>query len=163
MSSTVSELDKLNELLKKFRFAMVTTRAENGDLHAHPLTVQETESDGDLWFIVGTHASAVEHVRRDPKIGLSFSSDGTWLSLAGEAEVVDDLAKLKELWSTSVEAWFPDGPEAPGVTLLKVTALTGEYWGSAGGRIATAIALVTSKVTGDRPRGGEKETFDLTD
>ncbi|MDU0365609.1 pyridoxamine 5'-phosphate oxidase family protein [Microbacterium sp. KSW4-17] len=163
MSSTVSELDKLNELLKKFRFAMVTTRAENGDLHAHPLTVQETESDGDLWFIVGTHASAVEHVRRDPKVGLSFSTDGTWLSLAGEAEVVDDLAKLKELWSTSVEAWFPDGPEAPGVTLLKVSTLTGEYWGSAGGRIATAIALVTSKVTGDRPRGGENETFDLTD
>ncbi|MEV7758819.1 pyridoxamine 5'-phosphate oxidase family protein [Microbacterium sp. NPDC089180] len=163
MSSTVSELEKLNELLKKFRFAMVTTRAENGDLHAHPLTVQETESDGDLWFIVGTHASAVEHVRRDPKVGLSFSTDGTWLSLAGEAEVVDDLAKLKELWSTSVEAWFPDGPEAPGVTLLKVSTLTGEYWGSAGGRIATAIALVTSKVTGDRPRGGENETFDLTD
>ncbi|WP_292892245.1 hypothetical protein [Microbacterium sp.] len=34
MSDTVSELDKLNELLPKFRFAMVTTRAEEGDLHA---------------------------------------------------------------------------------------------------------------------------------
>ncbi|MBB3156342.1 general stress protein 26 [Microbacterium proteolyticum] len=161
MSSTGSELDKLNELLKKFRFAMVTTRAEDGALHAHPLTVQETESDGDLWFIVGTHASAVAHVRRDPKVGLAFSSDSTWLSLAGEAEVVDDLAKLKELWSTSVEAWFPDGPESPDVTLLRVNTLSGEYWGSAGGRIATAIALVTSKVTGERPQGGENEKFDL--
>ena len=161
MSSTGSELEKLNELLKKFRFAMVTTRAEDGALHAHPLTVQETESDGDLWFIVGTHASAVAHVRRDPKVGLSFSSDSTWLSLAGEAEVVDDPAKLKELWSTSVEAWFPDGPESPGVTLLRVNTLSGEYWGSAGGRIATAIALVTSKVTGERPQGGENEKFDL--
>jgi len=163
MSSTESEteLDKLNDLLKKFRFAMVTTRAGDGALHAHPLTVQETESDGDLWFIVGTHASAVEHVRRDPKVGLSFSSDSTWLSLAGEAEVVDDLAKLTELWSTSVEAWFPDGPEAPGVTLLRVNALSGEYWGTAGGRIATAIALVTSKVTGERPKGSENEKFDL--
>lgn len=161
MTATTPELDKLNELLKKFPFAMVTTRAEDGALHAHPLTVQETESDGDLWFIVGTHASAVEHVRRDPQVGLSFSTDGTWLSLAGEAEVVDDLAKLKELWSTSVEAWFPDGPESPGVTLLKVSALSGEYWGSAGGRIATAVALVTSKVTGERPRGGENEKFDL--
>ncbi len=96
MSSTATELETLNDLLKKFRFAMVTTRAEDGALHAHPLTVQEKESDGDLWFIVGTHASAVEHVRRDPKVGLSFSTDGTWLSLAGEAEVVDDLAKLKD-------------------------------------------------------------------
>ncbi|WZH36702.1 MAG: pyridoxamine 5'-phosphate oxidase family protein [Microbacterium enclense] len=161
MSSTESALDTLNELLKKFRFAMVTTRAEDGALHAHPLTVQETESDGDLWFIVGTHASAVEHVRRDPHVGLSFSGDSAWLSLAGEAEIVDDLAKLKELWSTTVEAWFPDGPESPDVTLLRVDALSGEYWSSAGGRIATAIALVTSKVTGERPRGGENEKFDL--
>lgn len=161
MSSTASELEKLNELLKKFRFAMVTTRAEDGALHAHPLTVQETESDGDLWFIVGTHASAVEHVRRDAKVGLSFSSDSTWLSLAGEAEIVDDLAKLKDLWSATVEAWFPDGPESPGVTLLRVNALSGEYWESAGGRLATAIALVTSKVTGERPQGGENEKFDL--
>ncbi|MBN9210858.1 MAG: pyridoxamine 5'-phosphate oxidase family protein [Microbacterium sp.] len=160
MSDTVSELDKLNEMLPKFRFAMITTRATGGDLHAHPLTVQERESDGDLWFIVGTHASAVEHIRRDPKVGLSFSSDGLWLSLAGEAEVVEDLAKLKELWSTSVEAWFPDGPESPGVTLLKVSALSGEYWGSVGGHIATAVALVASKVTGERPRG-ENEKFDL--
>ena len=162
MSDTVSELDKLNEMLKKFRFAMLTTRAAEGDLHAHPPTVQETESDGDLWVIVGTHASAVEHVRRDPQVGLSFSSDGLWLSLAGEAQVVDDPAKLKELWSTTVEAWFPDGPESPGVTLLRVSALSGEYWGSAGGRIATAVALVTSKVTGERPRG-ENEKFDLPD
>ena len=163
MTSTDTELDTLNDLLKKFRFAMVTTRAEDGALHAHPLTVQERESDGDLWFIVGTHASAVEHVRRDPKVGLSFSSDSTWLSLAGHAEIVDDLAKLNVLWSTSVEAWFPDGPESPGVTMLKVSALTGEYWGSAGGRLATAIALVTSRVTGERPKGGENEKFDLTD
>lgn len=162
MSDAASELDKLNDLLKKFRFAMLTTRAAEGDLHAHPLTVQESESDGDLWFIVGTHASAVEHVRRDPKVGLSFSSDGLWLSLAGEAEVVEDRAKLEDLWSTSVEAWFPDGPASPGVTLLKVSALSGEYWGSAGGRIATAVALVTSKVTGERPRG-ENEKFDLPD
>ncbi|CAH0145447.1 pyridoxamine 5'-phosphate oxidase family protein [Microbacterium sp. Bi128] len=160
MSDAVAELEKLNEIVKKFRFAMLTTRAEEGDLHAHPLTVQERESDGDLWFIVGTHASAVEHVRRDPKVGLSFSSDGLWLSLAGEAEVIDDTAMLKELWSTSVEAWFPDGPESPDITLLKVSALSGEYWGSAGGRVATAIALVTSKVTGERPRA-ENEKFDL--
>jgi hypothetical protein len=44
MSSTDTELDMLNDLLKKFRFAMVTTRAEDGALHAHPLTVQEHES-----------------------------------------------------------------------------------------------------------------------
>ncbi len=53
------------------------------------------------------------------------------------------------------------GTATSGVTLLRVNALSGEYWGSAGGRIATAIALVTSKVTGERPKGGENEKFEL--
>ncbi len=126
-----------------------------------PLTVQETESDGDLWFIVGTHASAVEHVRRDPKVGLSFSTDGTWLSLAGDAEVVDDLAKLKELWSTSVEAWFPDGPESPGVTLLKVSALSGRVLGER--RRPNRHRDRAGDVEGDgrAPARSENEKFDL--
>ena len=49
MSTTASELETLNELLKKFRFAMVTTRAEDGALHAHPLTVPvDVENPGEV-------------------------------------------------------------------------------------------------------------------
>jgi general stress protein 26 len=160
MTATTDELEKLNELLKKFRFAMLTTVGDDGKLVAHPLTVQESEFDGDLWFIIGTHASAVEHIRRDANVGVSFSTNDAWLSLAGTAQTVDDTAKLRELWSTAVEAWFPDGPESSEVTLLKVSALSGEYWDSPGGRIATAIALVKSKVTGETYEG-ENEKFDL--
>ena len=159
-TATPDELKKLDDLLKKFRFAMLTTREPDGTLTAHPLTVQEAEFDGDLWFIVGTHASAVEHVASDSQVGVSFSSNDAWLSLAGTAEVVHDQGKLKQLWSSSVEAWFPDGPESSDVTLLKVSALSGEYWDSPGGRIASAVSFVKSKLTG-QPYEGENEKFDL--
>ncbi len=155
-----SELQKLNELLKKFRFAMVTTRAEDGTLTAHPLTVQETESDGDLWFVIGRHASAAQHVLRDPHVGVSFSSSDAWMSLAGHAEIVDDTAKLKEQWNPALEAWFPQGPEDPDIVLLKVNAESGEYWDSPGGRVASVLAFVKHKVTGERLEG-ENEKFDL--
>src|SRR3546814_10668145 len=75
MTADASELAKLNDLLKGFRFAMVTTRTADGRLVAHPLTVQETEFDGDLWFVISRQASAVEHIRLDPTVGVSFSSN----------------------------------------------------------------------------------------
>jgi len=160
MTATPEELHKLAELLKKFRFAMLTTREADGTLTAHPLTVQEAEFDGDLWFIVGSHASAVQHIAADPQVGVSFSSNDAWLSLAGTAETVDDSAKLHEYWSAGVDAWFPDGPDGSDVTLLKVNALSGEYWDSPGGRLASAISFVKSRVTGE-PMEGDNATFEL--
>jgi len=155
-----TELAKLNELLKKFRFAMVTTRAADGTLTAHPLTVQEHETDGDLWFVVSRHATAAEHVQHDPHVGVSFSSNDSWLSLAGSAQIVDDDAKLKEEWNAGLEAWFPKGPEDPDIVLLKVSAESGEYWDSPGGRVASVLAFVKHKVTGERLEG-DNEKFDL--
>ncbi|MGP3535014.1 pyridoxamine 5'-phosphate oxidase family protein [Microbacterium sp. RD1] len=155
-----TELEKLNELLGKFRFAMVTTRAEDGSLHAHPLTVQESDFDGDLWFVIGRSASAVTHIGLDPAVGVSFSSNDAWLSLAGSAELVEDPAKLREQWNPALEAWFPNGPEDPEVVLLKVNALSGEYWDSPGGRITTVLAFLKHKVTGERLEG-DNEKFDL--
>lgn len=160
MIATPSELEKLASLLKGFRFAMLTSRDEDGTLTAHPLTVQESEFDGDLWFIIGRHASAVEHVSRDANVGVSFSSNDSWLSLAGTASIVDDGAKLRELWTPAVEAWFPEGPEDPDVTLLKVDTVSGEYWDSPGGKVATIVALVKHKVTGEKYEG-DNEKFDL--
>lgn len=160
MTASASELDKLNELLKDFRFAMLTTRSEEGKLMAHPLTVQESEFDGDLWFIIGKNASALKHIAADPSVGVSFSSNDSWLSLAGQAFVVEDDAKLRELWNPAVEAWFPDGPEDPNVTLLRVEALSGEYWDSPGGKVATLTAFVKNKITGEKFHPNN-EKFDL--
>ncbi|KAA9157553.1 pyridoxamine 5'-phosphate oxidase family protein [Microbacterium lushaniae] len=160
MTADTAELTKLNELLNGFRFAMVTTRTAEGKLVAHPLTVQETEFDGDLWFVISRQASAVEHIRLDPTVGVSFSSNDSWLSLSGTAHVVEDDAKLREEWNAGLEAWFPEGPEDPNVVLLKIDADSAEYWDSPGGRVASLLAFVKHKVTGDRMEG-ENEKIDL--
>jgi general stress protein 26 len=160
MTASTPELEKLASLLKDFRFAMLTSRSEDGKLTAHPLTVQESEFDGDLWFIIGRDASAVKHIARDPHVGVSFSSNDSWLSLAGTASVVDDGTKLRELWNPAVEAWFPEGPEDPKVTLLKVDTVSAEYWDSPGGKVATIVAFVKHKITGEKFEG-DNEKIDL--
>ncbi|MEN0022259.1 pyridoxamine 5'-phosphate oxidase family protein [Microbacterium sp. LWO14-1.2] len=151
---------RVAELIKDFRFAMLTTRNAEDRLVAHPLTVQEAEFDGDLWFLVAKGATFVTDLRADDRVGVSLSSNDSWVSLSGRAELVDDRAKIKELWSPTVEAWFTDGPDDPEVGLLKFTAETAEYWDSPGGKLASLFSFVKSKVTGEQ-YDAENETVRL--
>jgi general stress protein 26 len=88
-------------------------------------------------------------------------SGGSWVSLSGGAEVVDDAAKKRELWNSAVEAWFPQGPDGDSVVLIKVHADSAEYWDTPGGRLATAFSFAKAKLTGQRIEGGENEKVDL--
>lgn len=138
------------ELIKDFRFAMFTTRNAEDRLVAHPLTVQEAEFDGDLWFLVSRSATFVTDLRADDRVGVSLSSNDSWVSLSGRAQLVEDRAKIEELWSPTVEAWFPNGVDDPEVGLLKFTAETAEYWDTPGGKLASLFSFVKSKVTGEQ-------------
>ena len=161
MSDSSADVAKVAELIKQFRFAMVTTVDSLGQLVARPMTVQEAEFDGDLWFIASKTSHEVAELGVNPVAGVSFASNDTWVSLTGTAEQVYDDARLKEYWNPWVEAWFPDGPDDPNVTLVKFTASGAEYWDSPGGRIASVISFVKSKVTGNVGDVGENGKVDL--
>ncbi|ROQ58975.1 general stress protein 26 [Rathayibacter sp. PhB152] len=158
--SRTEEIDTLAKLLKDFQFAMLSTIDPGQNIVGHPMTVQESEFDGDLWFIIGLDSSAVEHLRATNKVGVTFSSNDSWVSLAGTATVVDDHAKLEDLWNSRVEAWFPDGPTDPNVGLVKFTAESAEYWDTPGGKVSALVSFVKSKVTGETLQAGN-EKIDL--
>jgi general stress protein 26 len=160
LMTDLTPTQRVAELIKDFRFAMFTTRNANDRLVAHPLTVQESEFDGDLWFLVSKSASFVVDIERDERVGVSLSSNDSWVSLSGTAALVEDTAKVKELWSPTVEAWFTNGPEDPDVGLLKFTAESAEYWDSPGGKLASLFSFVKSKLTGEQ-YDAENETVEL--
>ncbi|MEJ6555533.1 pyridoxamine 5'-phosphate oxidase family protein [Microbacterium esteraromaticum] len=161
MTDTTEDRKKVAELIKNFRFAMLTTRKGDGKLVARPFTVQEAEFDGDLWFLISKSSSPAEELAADADVNVSMSSNDAWVSLSGTAWLVDDRSKIDELWNPMVEAWFPDGPDDPDVGLVRFTAESAEYWDSPGGRIATVFSFVKSKLTGEQYDGGESGKVDL--
>ena len=160
-TTTTADVQKLAELLKDQRFAMLTTIADDGTLMSRPLAMQEVEFDGDLWFFVTRDSRAVAQIGAHPRVNVALGSGSTWISLAGTATVVDDTAKKRELWDSSVEAWFPQGPDSHDIVLLHVDAESAEYWNTPGGRVSTLFSFVKAKVTGQPFSGGENERLDL--
>ena len=55
-------------------------------------------------------------------MNVAYSGSSSWVSLSGTAAVVDDRAKLAELWNTFTDAWMEGGPENPNNVLIKVDA-----------------------------------------
>ena len=152
---------KVAELIKGQRFGFLTTITMDGRLTSRPMTLQEVEFDGDLWFFAERDSNSVDHVKASPQVNVGVGSGGTWVSLTGDAVVVEDAAKKRELWNSAVEAWFPNGPEDPGVTLIKVTGESAEYWDTPGGRVASLLSFAKAKVTGKPYEGGENEKVQL--
>jgi general stress protein 26 len=162
MSSPQSDdVRKVAELLGDERTAMFTTVAPDGTLTSRPMALQETEFDGDLWFFAlrGTHP--VTHVEANPKVNVTAGSRSSWVSLAGTATVVSDDARKKDLWNSGVEAWFPQGPEADDVVLLRVEGDSAEYWDTPGGAVASILSFAKAKTTGKPYSGGENEKVEL--
>jgi general stress protein 26 len=158
---TDDQTRKVAELLKGERFGFLTTITLDGRLTSRPMTLQEVEFDGSLWFFAERGSTPVEHITASPEVNVGVGSGGSWVSLTGDAVVVEDAAKKRELWNSAVEAWFPQGPDDDSVLLIKVQADSAEYWDSPGGRLATAFSFVKAKVTGERIDAGENEKVDL--
>jgi general stress protein 26 len=152
---------KLVELTKDIKITMFTTTDAEGHFVSRPMAQQLTEPDGDLWFFAERDSGVVKHIMANPHVGLTLSNNSTWISIDGDAQVVEDRDRAASLWNTFVEAWLPQGPDDTSVVLIKVDAHTAEYWDTPGGRVATLISLVKSKVTGERYEGGDQGTVKL--
>ncbi len=145
--------EKLWSMIGKYRFAMMTTREGGDALRSRPMTTIEREYDGSLWFFAKADSDAVVSVAAHPEICLSYSDSDNFdfVSVAGTAAVVTDVAKKKELWKPAVQAWFPEGAESPLNVLLKVDADHAEYWDSKSNKLVQLFTLAKALATGKPP------------
>ena len=151
---------KVHELIEKSRMAMLTTIDEDGRLVSKPMATQDVEFDGDVYFIAERSSHKVRNIERDARVNVAYAGSSAWVSLSGDAEVVDDQQKLSELWNTFTDAWLEGGPENPENVLIKVTAASAEYWDTPNSKVVQVVNLVKAKVTGKRFEG-DNETVDL--
>ena len=152
---------KLVELTKDIKITMLTTVDAEGHFVSRPMAHQLVEPDGDLWLFAARDSRVIEQIRANSHVGLTMSSNDTWISIDGEAAVVEDRATKEALWNKWVEAWLPQGPSDPSVVLIKVDPHTAEYWDTPGGAVASLLSFVKAKVTGEPYQGTDRDTVDL--
>ncbi|MGB3109422.1 MAG: pyridoxamine 5'-phosphate oxidase family protein [Psychrobacter alimentarius] len=125
------QIDKIQDVIKDVKFAMMSTVNSKGDVHAWPMTTSETSIGAkEIWFIGDKTSDVVKDILDNPKIGLSYASEDekNYVSVSANAELSSDQAKLDELWSPVYNAFFEHGKEDPNVQLIKVVPHGVECW-----------------------------------
>jgi general stress protein 26 len=163
MAKEKSDIEKLRDLIKDVRIAMLTTVDQDGSLRSRPMATQKTELDGDLWFFTEHDSAKVDEIGREHQVNVSYSDpkEQLYVSVSGTARVVRDQAKAEELWNPLLKTWFPKGLDDPNLALLQVTVHKAEYWDSPSSTMVYLYGFVKAVVTGKQPDVGENEKLNL--
>jgi general stress protein 26 len=113
-----------------------------------------TASDTDLFASLGQGEAAAPV----PSL-LTFQAKGQdlWASITGQLSRHSDPAKIDELWSPMVAAWFEDGRDDPKLRLLRFDPAEAEIWEDA----STLVAGVKSLLGQDPGEDAEDHKAEL--
>lgn len=154
---------KLGELIKGIDIGMLTTREEDGTLRSRPMSVQDVEFDGNLWYLTKADSGKVHEIEINPQVCVSFSqpSKQNYVSVSGRAELVRDRAKIDEYWQPIYEAFFPEGKDDPDLALIKVHVEQAEYWDSPSSPVVFIVGFLKAKLTSQEAELGENKKLEL--
>ncbi|ASS67609.1 pyridoxamine 5'-phosphate oxidase family protein [Paenibacillus sp. RUD330] len=150
-------VEKVRDLIKGIDIAMLTTATDEG-LVSRPMQTQEVEFDGDLWFITKKETDKFEELQHDRRVNVAYVGK-SYVSVRGEAELVSDRSKIKEIWNPTYEKLLGMSSDDPELVLIKVKAETAEYWET--GNKAKMVAQLFKKMTGKQEHMDMNKTVEL--
>ena len=148
MAESQNPREKLYSMIDKVKIAMLTTIETDGGLHTRPMSNQESDEAGNLWFFLDKTSPLANTVKANPNVSLGFSdpSGDNYVSVSGTASLIHDKAQIDDKWSEDVAAWFEGGKDNPNIALLKVNPTEGEFWDTSSSALAHAIGYVKAKL-----------------
>lgn len=154
------DIETLRELIKDVDIAMLTTATEEG-LVSRPMKTQEVEFDGDLWFFTKKDTNKYHEILHNQDVNVAYVGK-SYVSVRGKAEIVEELAKKKELWSKVYEKFLQTTYDDPDLILLKIKVEAAEYWEQ--GNLLKKIAFFYKTMTGKNSESTDiNETLEMKD
>lgn len=130
---------------------MFCTELEKLPINTRPMSLQETDDEGNLWFISSDASNKNFQIKDDNRVQLIFmnNSDSEYLSVFGEANIYKDRATIEDKWSSMANAWF-DGKDDPNVSIIRVTPKDTYYWDTKAGKLVSLITFAAAAITGNK-------------
>ncbi|KAI1617210.1 hypothetical protein EDD37DRAFT_616467 [Exophiala viscosa] len=152
------KVNDLNTFIKGQKFGMFTTVAQSGILASRCMALAAQENDIDLLFHTNTESGKTDDIENDSHVNVAFlSSDGSWASISGKANVITDRSVVKKYYTPTLKTWVGDlgdgthdGSENdPRIGVIKVKATTVTYAVAQGNFISRGVEMVQGVITGE--------------
>lgn len=150
----MSNTDHVWTMMEKIFTCMLATH--DGDkIRTRPMAAYAKRDEDAIYFLSDARRHKDEQIRQNPNVCLAFADTDNekYVSVTGHAEVQNDRARIKELWSTPAKAWW-DSADDPNIRVLKVTPHDAEYWDNYG-PVVSYIKMAAAAATNTRPDLGD--------
>lgn len=153
--------DKLKDLADNCRTCLFRANPTTFPSETTPMSVQQVDDDGTLWFISSTDSERNRAIARDPRVELTFQNESRYeyLTLHGNARIHTDRATIEAHWTRIADAWFDNGKDDPRASVIAVRPVGGHYWETQSGKMVAFVKMSHAALTGadvdDGGRDGE--------
>ncbi len=157
-------IDKLKEMIDKIDIGMLCTFIPGSDYpHAIPMSRQEVDEAGHIWFLFSSESESHQNLQLNPKSSLLYAdvANYNFLSINGVAEISTDKARIGQYWNKMVEAWFEKGQEDPRIRVLKFIPSEAHYWDNKSNKFVTFLKVAASAVSGQKLDIGREGELNL--
>jgi pyridoxine/pyridoxamine 5'-phosphate oxidase len=91
-------ISKIKEIVEKAQTCFFCTTLPDGQTHSRPMSVQQVDDEGNLWFLSAEDSHKNMEVTLEPTVKLYFqgSTHSDFLELTGHAHISRDRQKIKE-------------------------------------------------------------------
>lgn len=143
-------VSKIKEIVDKAQTCFFCTMLPNGEINSRPMSVQQVDDEGNLWFLSAEDSHKNMEVTLEPKVKLFFqgSTHSDFLELTGVAHISRDRQKIKELWEFVIKTWFTEGIDDPRITVIKISPNDGYYWDTKHGNAIAGIKMMFGAMIG---------------
>ena len=142
---------KIKELVKSANTCFFCTHLKKDEpFTTRPMSVQEVDDDGNLWFLSSTDSNKNEELKNNDSVQLLFQGDPhtDFMSLFGTATISKEKQKIDELWNPLAKTWFTEGKDDPRISVIKVKPTDGYYWDTKHGKIIAFAKIAAGAVLG---------------
>lgn len=147
------QLATLRDKVEDVKFGMFTTTNPDLSLSSRPMTSQQIDTQGQLWFFTSDESTFVKNLAAQPLVNVTFAEpdDSLYVSISGRAMLIKNREKAEELWNPMVGTWFPGGLNDPHLALINVDIHSAEYWDVTSSKMTQLLAMAKGVLTGKRP------------
>ena len=138
------------ELIDKAQTCFFCTGTGASSVGARPMSVQEVDDAGNLWFLSADDSHKNQELERDPNVTLYFqgSAHSDFLTLRGTVSISRDKEKIKQLWEPVVKTWFTEGVDDPRITVIRFASKDGYYWTTKHGKAIAGVKMLIGAAIG---------------
>lgn len=148
---STSAIEKIRELTEIAKTCFLCTQPSAGESNGtRPMSVQEVDEQGTIWFLVANDSHTYQDISADSKVKLYFqgSAHSDFLFLEGNAILSADKNRIKELWNPIMKTWFTEGENDHRIAIIRVSPETGYYWDNKHGNVIAGIKMIIGAAVG---------------